>query len=112
MAHCIGRLKALYSPIPMTLLRSAAAAQIFEAVLAKELGPARPPQPLPQAQRERVQRLVTQNAGHLHDDDANLAAKIEEKTRDPRVPGVVRTLLWIFTPPGPRDPIGQACARA
>ena len=86
--------------------------QIFEAVLSKELGPTRPLKPLTQQQMERVQRLVKQNAGHLHDDDANLAAKIEEKTRDPRVPGVVRTLLWIFTPPSPHDHIGQACLHA
>lgn len=81
--------------------------QIFEAVLEKQMGPTRPMTPLTPAQQERVQRLVVQNKVHLHDDDANIAAKIEAKTRDPRVPGFVRTLLWIFTPPGPHDPIAQ-----
>ena len=82
-------------------------AQIFEMVMLKELGPTKPLSALAPEQKERVQQLVAKNRTHLHDDDTTLSAKLQEKTRDPRVPGFVRVLLWIVTPPSPRAPIGE-----
>ena len=81
--------------------------QIFDAVMAREMGATKPIMPLAPEQRARVQALVAKNRTHLRDDDTNLSAKIQEKTRDPRVPGFVRVLLWIVTPPSPRAPISE-----
>jgi hypothetical protein len=74
-------------------------------VLAEELGPTKPLKPLTPQQHQRVQQLVAQNRGHLHDDDKDIGAKLREKTRD--APSFVKVLLWIVTPPSPRASIGE-----